>query len=103
MKHNMKTENAYDFRKKLLEVHEKNIRDFDIKPAENEFVINDGIKIEIPENEPIAIFTGNFANSKKLDITTLLIVLESKLILTELASIKDTLSFLSLTTFIKSP
>ncbi len=51
-------EKAYDFRKKLLTIHEKNIRNFDYIPKENELEIADGVIIEIGNTDNIVINTA---------------------------------------------
>ena len=43
-------EKHYDFRKKMLEIHKKNVRDFSLEPATNEFVIANGVKICVENN-----------------------------------------------------
>lgn len=45
----MKKENAYDFRKKLLTIHEKDIRDFKKQKNENEFMLPDNVRIKVSE------------------------------------------------------
>jgi len=47
----VKIEQKYDFRKKLLEVHEKNLRDASLVPFENEFVIKDNSRIYFEEDD----------------------------------------------------
>ena len=44
------TEKHYDFRKKLLQVHKKDIRDFSRKAEKNEFIISDGMRICVEKN-----------------------------------------------------
>ena len=51
-------EKAYDFRKKLLTIHEKNIRNFDYVPKENELEIRDGVVIEIGNTDNVVINTA---------------------------------------------
>ena len=46
----LKNEKNYAFRKRMLQIHEKNIRNHNLTPDDNEFVIDDGIFIVIPEN-----------------------------------------------------
>ncbi|MBR1969284.1 MAG: hypothetical protein IKA17_02900 [Clostridia bacterium] len=43
-------EKHYDFRKKMLEVHKKNIRDFSLEPIANELVLTNNVKICIENN-----------------------------------------------------
>ncbi|MBR2500035.1 MAG: hypothetical protein IKB60_03035, partial [Clostridia bacterium] len=43
----MKVEKAYDFRKKLLTIHEENIRDKKRKKEENEFLLSDNVRIKM--------------------------------------------------------
>ena len=54
----MIVEKAYDFRKKLLTIHEKNIRNFDYIPKENELEVRDGVIIEIGNTDNIVINTA---------------------------------------------
>ena len=44
----MKTEKMYDFRKKLLTVHESSVRNLKRKSRENEFEVKNGMNIKIP-------------------------------------------------------
>lgn len=48
----------YDFRKAMLEVHKKDLRDFSVKPVADEFEIKDGMKIIISENASEVIVTA---------------------------------------------
>lgn len=43
-------EKHYDFRKKLLQIHKKDIRDFSLEAEKNEFVITDGMRICVEKN-----------------------------------------------------
>ena len=43
-------EQAYDFRKRLLQVHEPKIRDFEKQPAADDFILRDGMVVEVSEN-----------------------------------------------------
>lgn len=54
----MKNEQKYEFRKRLLNIHRKNVRDFDILPEENEFELKNGVNIVIPENATEVMITG---------------------------------------------
>ena len=45
----MKTEKNYEFRKRMLEYHEKDILNFKLNPRENEMVLSDGCIIYISE------------------------------------------------------
>lgn len=54
----MKIEKAYDFRKKLVTVHEKNVRDFDRLPKADQLEICDGVVIEIGNIDNIVIETA---------------------------------------------
>ena len=51
----MKNEQNYDFRKELLTVHEKNIRNFLRTPKADEHLLVDGTKISIASNAPEVI------------------------------------------------
>ena len=46
----MRTENNYDFCKRLLEVHKKDRRDRSLLPTDNEFCFESPTAILIPEN-----------------------------------------------------
>lgn len=54
----LKNEKKYEFRKRLLNIHKRNIRNFDIFPQENELELKNGINIVIPENCSDVILTG---------------------------------------------
>ena len=43
-------EKKYEFRKKLLQVHKKDIRNYDIVPNKDDFEFADGVIITLPEN-----------------------------------------------------
>ena len=47
----MVKENPYDFKKELLQVHKKNVRNYSIKPDADEFEISDGIRIVMSDND----------------------------------------------------
>lgn len=51
-------EKHYDFRKKMLEIHKKDLRDFSINPSTDEFVIKDGMKIVFDEHASDVIITA---------------------------------------------
>lgn len=54
----MKKENNYDFRKRMLQVHRKNIRDYDIHPDSDEQVLEDGFCVILPEVDDVVIETA---------------------------------------------
>lgn len=54
----MKRENPYDFRKRLLQIHEPNLRKNDRKPLKNEFLIANGAKIKIAKDADIVMKTA---------------------------------------------
>ncbi len=54
----LKKEAPFAFKKELLQVHKKNVRDFSRKPAANEFEITEGIRIVLPQEENIVIETA---------------------------------------------
>lgn len=58
MKFGFAKEKNYDFRKTMLSVHSKNIRNDKLSPLENEFVIKDGTAIVIGENASDVILTA---------------------------------------------
>lgn len=51
-------EKKYEFRKRLLEIHKKNIRNLSLKPETDEFVIKNGFEILLPENFGDVALTG---------------------------------------------
>lgn len=53
-----KKENRYDFKKELLQVHKKDRRDMTLHPCENEFAVDDGIVIVLPEDSDIVVLTA---------------------------------------------
>ena len=58
----MKKETRYEFRKKLLTVHESNIRDFSLTPLENEISLFDGAAVNIlcEESEHVRFAAEDF-------------------------------------------
>lgn len=54
----MKKEEAYTFRKKLLEIHEPDLRKGNREPLENEFLIENGAKIKIAIDASVVIKTA---------------------------------------------
>ena len=54
----LKTENNYDFRKRMSEVHEKNIRNKNLVLSDDEFAIKDGAKIVLPETAGEVLMTA---------------------------------------------
>ena len=52
------TQQNYDFRKAMLEIHKKDLRDIAVKPGADEFEIKDGMKIVIDENASDVILTA---------------------------------------------
>ena len=54
----MKIEKAFDFRKKLLTVHEENVRDKNLTPKDCELEITDGVIIEIGNTDNVVINTA---------------------------------------------
>jgi len=54
----LKKENNYDFRKRMSEIHEKNIRDFSLMPETDELEIVNGSRIVIPEEAGIVLVTA---------------------------------------------
>ena len=51
-------ESQYDFRKKLLEIHKKDIRDFSLIPSYDDFILEDGICIVIDKDASDVILTA---------------------------------------------
>lgn len=54
----MKTEKHYEFRKRLAEVHKKNIRDFHLQPEVNELALTNGCRIVISPDASEVILTA---------------------------------------------
>jgi len=54
----LQKEQRYDFRKRMLEIHKPNVRKADRTPNDNEFVIENGIIITLPENPGCVIETA---------------------------------------------
>ena len=54
----MRKEDKYDFRKKLLTVHDSDVRDPSRKAKENEFVVSDGTVIHIGATEDLVVKTA---------------------------------------------
>lgn len=54
----LKKEKNYDFRKRMLDIYEKDIIDSTVKPLEDDFVISDGTVVFIPENSSDVIKTA---------------------------------------------
>ena len=51
-------EQAYDFRKRLLQVHEPKIKDFEKQAAADDFILRDGLVVEVSENADEVIDTA---------------------------------------------
>ena len=51
-------EHNYDFRKRMLEVHNANVRDYDLLPQTNEVEVTEEWEIVIPENADRVILTA---------------------------------------------
>lgn len=66
----MKKEQKYDFREKLLTVHEADIRDFSKMPSENMEALTDGVIIEIgkTDNVVIQLAAEDFADFLKVSM-----------------------------------
>ena len=47
----LRTQKPYDFKKELLQIHKPDVRDYSKKPAEDEFVFTDGIRIVVPKTD----------------------------------------------------
>ena len=43
-------ERRYDFKRDLLNVHKKGLRDFSLSPAKDEFVVSDGLAVVVPKD-----------------------------------------------------
>ncbi len=54
----MRNEQKYEFRKRLLNIHRKDVRNFDILPDENELELKNGVNIIIPEKSEEVMITG---------------------------------------------
>lgn len=66
----LRKENKYDFRKRLLTVHETDIRNLNRTKKENEYELQDNICICIPENAGEVLKTAavDFADYLKVSI-----------------------------------
>ena len=51
----LKYEKNYDFRKRLLEIHKKDVRDYDVKTPENAFELSEGISIYVPDKSDVIL------------------------------------------------
>ena len=51
----LKLEKNYDFRKRMLEIHKKDIRDFSFKPDENMYEVKDDLTVYIPDKSPVIL------------------------------------------------
>ena len=51
----LKTEKNYDFRKRMLEIHKMDIRDFSFKPDENMYELSDDLTVYIPDKSPFIL------------------------------------------------
>jgi len=54
----LQKEKNYDFRKRMSEIHDKNIRNKSLKPSSDEVEIKNGAKIVIPENAGVVLETA---------------------------------------------
>lgn len=54
----MKKEQSYDFKQKLLTVHEKNVRDFSYMPEKEMLSLADGVMLDISEAEDVVVRTA---------------------------------------------
>jgi len=54
----MKIENHYDFRKRMLQVHAKNIRDFSQQPTAQEMQLQDGVAIVVAPDADEVVLTA---------------------------------------------
>ena len=54
----LKPEKPYDFKKDLKQIHKKDRRDRALKPADDEFVLADGIQILLPDYDNEVIMTA---------------------------------------------
>lgn len=54
----MKKERNYDFRKRMLQVHRKDVRDYTLMPQADEYVINNGFCVTIPDDSDLVVETA---------------------------------------------
>ena len=54
----IKKERNYQFRERMLEVHQKNVRNYDLKAENDEFIIDDGIFVAIGKDADVVIETA---------------------------------------------
>ena len=50
----MRKEKNYDFRKRMLQVHRKNLRDRELLPEANELEVKDGFLVILPGADQLA-------------------------------------------------
>ena len=60
----MKKESNYEFRKRMLQVHRINVRDYNLLPGESEFVIDDGFFVVLPDEAELNHLGTNVAGEK---------------------------------------
>lgn len=62
-------EKKYDFRKRMLQIHKPNIRNYELLPANHEFVLHDRIVLEIPKDVSLVVETAAKDFREYLDIS----------------------------------
>ena len=72
-------EKRYDFKRDLLAVHKKGLRDPSLKPAADEFVISDGLAVVVPKdaNKVIMNAVRDFENFLFISMKTSAFVTEN--------------------------
>ena len=51
----LQIEKNYDFRKRMLAIHEKDIRNYDLKPADNQLEVQNNVTVIIPDNDEVIL------------------------------------------------
>jgi len=57
----MKKEQNYDFRKRMLQIHRKDVRDYEVLPGPDELVIHEGFAVVLPSREELGALGLNAA------------------------------------------
>ena len=58
----LQIEKNYDFRKRMLAIHEKDIRNYALKPADNQVELKNGLTVIVPDDEVIFTAARDFAD-----------------------------------------
>ena len=58
----LQIEKNYDFRKRMLAIHEKDIRNYNLKPGDNQLELKNGLTVIVPDDEVIFTAARDFAD-----------------------------------------